>query len=191
MYKIKEINFLGGKNMLFDEIKKKDILIQKKEKEMSIFKVIEIYDDYVSVNCVFSTEFSKVSNVYLKNEINDLDNCFFLLSKFNGRSIEIMRDSASRKTSSGTKKPTATQIANETRKEVIMEILRESIEPLTATDIMKTHDNKVDEEEMKLNSNQRASALLKQLIEEGKVVKEKTGNKTLFHAIDADTPTEG
>ena len=105
--------------------------------------------------------------------------------------FEKMRDSASRKTSSGTKKPTATQIANETRKEVIMEILGESIEPLTATDIMKIHDNKVDEEEMKLNSNQRASALLKQLIEEGKVVKEKTGNKTLFHVIDADTPTEG
>lgn len=97
--------------------------------------------------------------------------------------FEKMRDSASRKTSSGTKKPTATQIANETRKEVIMEILRESIEPLTATDIMKIHDNKVDEEEMKLNSNQRTSAFLKQLIDEGKVVKEKTGNKTLFHAV--------
>lgn len=77
--------------MLFDEIKKKDILIQKKEKEMSIFKVIEIYDYYVSVNCVFSTEFSKVDDVYLKNEINDLDNCFFLLSEFNERSIEIIK----------------------------------------------------------------------------------------------------
>ena len=97
--------------------------------------------------------------------------------------FEKMRDSASRKTSSGTKKPTATQIANETRKEQIMEILNESIEPLTATDIMKLHDNKVEDEEMKLNSNQRTSALLKQLIEEGEVVKEKTGNKTLFSAV--------
>ena len=97
--------------------------------------------------------------------------------------FEKMRDSASRKTSSGTKKPTATQIANETRKEVIMEILGESIEPLTATDIMKIYDNRIEDEEMKLNSNQRTSALLKQLVEEGKAVKEKTGNKTLFHAV--------
>ena len=77
--------------MLFDEIKKKDILIQKKEKEMSIFKVIEIYDDYVSVKPVFSTDFSKLSNVYLKSEINELDNCFFLLSEFNEGSIEIIK----------------------------------------------------------------------------------------------------
>ena len=97
--------------------------------------------------------------------------------------FEKMRDSASRKTSSGTKKLTATQIANETRKEVIMEILGESIEPLTATVIMKIHDNRVEDEEMKLNSNQRTSALLKQLVEEGKAVKEKAGNKTLFHAV--------
>ena len=97
--------------------------------------------------------------------------------------FEKMRDSASRKASSGTKKPTATQIANETRKEVIIEILGESIEPLTATEIMNHHDNRVEDEEMKLNSNQRTSALLKQLVEEGKAVKEKTGNKTLFHAV--------
>lgn len=101
--------------------------------------------------------------------------------------FEKMRDSASRKTSSGTKKPTATQIANETRKEKIMEILIESTEPLTATEIMNHHDNMVTDEEMKLNSNQRTSALLKQLIEEGKAVKEKTGNKTLFHAVGAPT----
>lgn len=101
--------------------------------------------------------------------------------------FEKMRDSASRKTSSGTKKPTATQIANETRKEKIMEILTESTEPLTATEIMNHHDNMVTNEEMKLNSNQRTSALLKQLIEEGKAVKEKTGNKTLFHAVGAPT----
>lgn len=97
--------------------------------------------------------------------------------------FEKMRDSASRKTLSGTKKPTATQITNETRKEVIVEILGESIEPLTATDIMKIHDNRIEDEEMKLNSNQRTSALLKQLVEEGKAVKEKIGNKTLFHAV--------
>lgn len=104
--------------------------------------------------------------------------------------FEKMRDSASRKTLARVKKPTATQIANETRKEKIMEILTESTEPLTATEIMNHHDNMVTDEEMKLNSNQRTSALLKQLIEEGKAVKEKTGNKTLFHAIDTDTPTE-
>ena len=99
------------------------------------------------------------------------------------KKFEKMRDSASRKISSGTKKPTATQITNETRKEVIVEILGESIEPLTATDIMKIHDNRIEDEEMKLNSNQRTSALLKQLVEEGKAVKEKTGNKTSFHAV--------
>ena len=115
-----------------------------------------------------------------------IENCYLpteIMEKF-----EKMRDSASRKTSSGTKKPTATQIANETRKEKIMEILIESTEPLTATEIMNHHDNMVTDDEMKLNSNQRTSALLKQLIEEGKAVKEKTGNKTLFHAV--DTPTE-
>ena len=102
--------------------------------------------------------------------------------------FEKMRDSASRKISTGAKKPTATQIANATRKEKIMEILTESTEPLTATEIMNHHDDMVTDDEMKLNSNQRTSALLKQLIEEGKAVKEKTGNKTLFHAV--NTPTE-
>lgn len=77
--------------MLFDEIKKKDILIQIKEKEMSILKVIEIYDDYVDVKPVFSTDFSKLSNIYLKSEINELGNCFFLLSEFNEKSIETIK----------------------------------------------------------------------------------------------------
>lgn len=77
--------------MLFDEIKKKDILIQKKEKEMNIFKVIEIYDQYVAVKSVFSTDFIKLDDVYLKDEINDSDNCFFLLSEFNERDIEIIK----------------------------------------------------------------------------------------------------
>lgn len=77
--------------MLFDEIKKKDILIQKKEKEMNIFKVIEIYDFYVAVKAVFSTDFIKLDDVYLKNEINDPNNCFFLLSKLDERNIEIIK----------------------------------------------------------------------------------------------------
>lgn len=77
--------------MLFDEIKKKDILIQKKEKEMNIFKVIEIYEHYVAVKAVFSTDFIKLDDVYLKNEINDPDNCFFLLSEFNDKSIETIK----------------------------------------------------------------------------------------------------
>ncbi len=101
--------------------------------------------------------------------------------------FEKMRDAASRKTSSGTKKPTATQIMNETRKEKIMEILNKSTEPLTATEIMNCHDDIVTDKEKKLNTNQRTSALLKQLVEEGKVIKEKTGNKTFFSAVDAPT----
>ena len=73
---------------------------------------------------------------------------------------------------SGSKKPTATQIANEGYKATILEVL--SDEGMTATEVLKSH---TDFEDM---SNQKISSLLNALVKEGKVVKETDKNKTLF-----------
>ena len=72
----------------------------------------------------------------------------------------------------GSRKPTATQVANEGYKATILEVL--SDEGMTATEVLKSH---TDFEDM---SNQKISSLLNALVKEGKVVKETDKNKTLF-----------
>lgn len=72
---------------------------------------------------------------------------------------------------SGSKKPTKTQIENEGIKDTIVEVLGE-VAPATAT--MIATDPRVNV------SNQKVSALLKQLIEVGTVVKTVDKGKSLF-----------
>lgn len=73
--------------------------------------------------------------------------------------------------SGGSKKPTKTQVENEGIKDTIVEVLGE-IAPATAT--MIATDPRVNV------SNQKVSALLKQLIEVGTVVKTVDKGKSLF-----------
>ena len=66
---------------------------------------------------------------------------------------------------SATKKPTKTQVENESVKEVIANVLSDSKAPMTVTEILTS--GKLAEG----TSNQKVSALLRQMIDEGKVVK--------------------
>jgi len=79
--------------------------------------------------------------------------------------------------SGGSRKPTKTQVENEGIKDTILEVLGE-IAPATAT--MVATDPRVNV------SNQKVSALLKQLIEVGKVVKTVDKGKSLFSVADGD-----
>ena len=72
---------------------------------------------------------------------------------------------------SGSKKPTKTQVENEGIKDTILEVLNE-IAPATAT--MVATDPRVNV------SNQKVTALLTQLIKEGKVEKTVDKGKSLF-----------
>ena len=73
---------------------------------------------------------------------------------------------------SGSRKPTANQVANEGLKEVILANL--TSEGMTASEVLASA---TDFEGM---SNQKISALLKQLVNEGKVVKTSDKKKSIF-----------
>ena len=88
--------------------------------------------------------------------------------------IEAMIASLNKK-SSAIRKPTATQIENEALKITILEVLNDS--GMTASEVIKSH---ADFDGM---SNQKMSALLKQLIESGKVEKFKDKKSTLFKLV--------
>lgn len=88
--------------------------------------------------------------------------------------IEAMIASLNKK-SSGNRKPTATQIENESYKATILEIL--TTDGMTASEVIKSHS---DFDGM---SNQKMSALLKQLVEAGKVEKYKDKKSTLFKLV--------
>jgi cupin superfamily acireductone dioxygenase involved in methionine salvage len=74
---------------------------------------------------------------------------------------------------SSSKKPTATQIANEGLKETIVNVLDKD-NGVTASDVLKMS------EDFDGMSNQKMSALLKQLVEDSKVIKYTEGKKSLF-----------
>ena len=74
---------------------------------------------------------------------------------------------------SGSKKPTATQVANEGLKSVILTVL-ECSECMTASDVLASADDFAG------LSNQKISALLRQLVLDGSVIKNTDGKKTLF-----------
>ena len=104
----------------------------------------------------------------------DYFNEIITLAKENGRDdlvkfCEDRIEKLGRKSSS--KKPTKTQVENENIKDTIVEVLGE-IAPATAT--MIATDPRVNV------SNQKVSALLRQLIESGDVVKATDKGKSLF-----------
>lgn len=73
---------------------------------------------------------------------------------------------------SSNKKATKTQVENEGFKDIILSVL--SDEGATVTEIQKKNDT------LTTLSNQRVSALLRQLVNEGKAVKTVEGKKSLF-----------
>ncbi len=75
---------------------------------------------------------------------------------------------------SSSKKETATQKANEVVKALIQEVLVGIEEPITITDIQGLH------EELGSLSNQKVSAIVRQLVLEGTVKKEVNGKKSVF-----------
>ena len=76
------------------------------------------------------------------------------------------------KKNSAEKKPTATQIANEGIKNLILEVVGDS--SLTITEMQKING------ELAELSNQKISALLKQMVENGSVVREEIKRKAYF-----------
>lgn len=82
---------------------------------------------------------------------------------------------------SGSKKPTATQVANEKLKATILEVLKgadavtvEDTDGMTASEVLAGSD------EFAGLSNQKITALLRQLVLDGSVIKVTDGKKTLF-----------
>ena len=76
------------------------------------------------------------------------------------------------KKNSAEKKPTATQIANEGIKNLILEVIGNS--SLTITEMQKING------ELAELSNQKISALLKQMVENGSVAREEIKRKAYF-----------
>ena len=81
------------------------------------------------------------------------------------------------KKNSAEKKPTALQVANDGIKSVIVDVLTDNGGLMTVTDIQKSCD------ELAELSNQRVSALLRQLILDGKVERVEDKRKAYFKAI--------
>ena len=94
------------------------------------------------------------------------------LEKFINRELELLA-----KKNSAERKPTAVQKANEGIKEIILEVLEENGGLMTITDIQKA-DEKLSE-----MTNQRISALVRQLIADGKVERLEEKRKAYFKAV--------
>ena len=80
----------------------------------------------------------------------------------------------SNRTATGDKKPTKTQQENEVLKGYIMEVLTLNKTPMTIAQIQ------AEDIELKDLTNQKMSALLKQLVDSNQVVKTKDKKATLF-----------
>lgn len=78
------------------------------------------------------------------------------------------------KKSSAERKPTATQIANEHLKEVVLEVLEQTTEPMTVSEIIKAHA------ELQGLSTQKVSPLVAKLVDELKVNKTIEKRKSYF-----------
>lgn len=78
------------------------------------------------------------------------------------------------KKNSAEKKPTERQKENVGYKELILDVLEASESPMTVTEVMKA-DDKLSE-----LSNQRVAVLLRQLMDDGMVVKTVDKRKSLF-----------
>ena len=82
------------------------------------------------------------------------------------------------KKNSAERKPTATQVANASLKEAMLDFM-EVGKAYTVTDVMKGCEAVAD------LSNQRVSALMRQLVESGAVVREEVKRKAYFSKVEA------
>ena len=94
-----------------------------------------------------------------------------MLTEFIEHELELLA-----KKNTSEKKPTAVQVANEGLKEVILNVLTENGGLMTVTDIQKSC------EELAELSNQKVSALIRQLKDDGKVEKVEDKRKSYFKA---------
>ena len=94
-----------------------------------------------------------------------------VLSEFITHELELLA-----KKNTSEKKPTAVQVANEGLKQTIMDVLTENGGLMTVTDIQKSC------EELAELSNQKVSALIRQLKDDGKVEKVEDRRKSYFKA---------
>ena len=94
------------------------------------------------------------------------------LVKFISHELELLA-----KKNSAEKKPTAVQIANENIKEVILETLKQNGGMMTISEMQKANA------ELGEMSNQRISALIRQLKEDGKVERIEDKRKAYFKAV--------
>lgn len=94
------------------------------------------------------------------------------LVKFINHELELLA-----KKNSAEKKPTAVQIANENIKEVILETLAENGGMMTISEMQKANA------ELGEMSNQRISALVRQLKEDGRVERIEDKRKAYFKAV--------
>ena len=78
------------------------------------------------------------------------------------------------KKSSTERKPTATQIANEHLKEIVLEVLEQATEPMTVSEIIKAHA------ELQGLTTQKVSPLVAKLVDELKVNKTIEKRKSYF-----------
>ncbi|MBE6148171.1 MAG: hypothetical protein E7167_01465 [Firmicutes bacterium] len=78
------------------------------------------------------------------------------------------------KKASAERKPTATQIANEHLKDVILGVLTEATKPMTVSEIIKAHA------ELATLSTQKISPQLTKLVDEKKIVKTVEKRKSYF-----------
>jgi len=81
---------------------------------------------------------------------------------------------------SGNRKPTKTQAENESLKELVRNALVALGKPATVTEVQKS------DEVLSELSNQKVSALLRQMIEVGEVVKETDKKKSYFSLVKVD-----
>ena len=81
------------------------------------------------------------------------------------------------KKNSAEKKPTAVQVANEGIKEVILETLADNGKMMTISEMQKAN------EELGELSNQRISALVRQLLTDGKVERIEDKRKAYFKVV--------
>lgn len=94
-----------------------------------------------------------------------------MLMEFIDHELELLA-----KKNASEKKPTAQQVANEGLKQTIVDVLAENGGLMTVTDIQKSC------EELSELSNQKVSALIRQLKDDGKVEKVEDKRKSYFKA---------
>ena len=94
--------------------------------------------------------------------------------KFCTHEIELLN----KKSSSSSGKPTKTQVENEKYKEYILATLTEVVRAMTISEIMENCEGIAG------LKNQRVSAIVRQLIESGHVVREEIKRKAYFSAVE-------